>query len=37
MLLVCELGLLVGLGVMLSAPGVGIRLASLFGSEAESC
>ena len=36
MLLVWELGWLVGLGVMLSAPGVGIRLASWFGSKAES-
>ena len=35
MLLVMELGLLVCLGVMLSAPGVGISLASWFGSEAD--
>ena len=34
MLLVWENGYLVGLGVMLSAHVVGIRLASLFGSEA---
>ena len=34
MLLVCELGYLVRLGVMLSALGVGIRLASWFGSDA---
>ena len=36
MLLVWELGWLVGFGVMLSSPGVGIRLASWFGSEAVS-
>ena len=36
MLLVWELGWLVGLGVMLSAPGVEIRLAFWFGSEVES-
>ena len=36
MFLVWELGQLVCLGVMLSAPGFGIRLASWFRSEAES-
>ena len=34
MLLVLELCWLVGVRVMLSAPAVGIRLASWFGSEA---
>ena len=36
MLLVWELGYLVDLGVMLSAPCVGISLASWFGSEVKN-
>ena len=36
MLIVCELGLLPGLEVRLSAPSLGMRLVGWFGSEAEN-